>query len=187
MANTSIFPSSCISGATRVDAATKSFTLAACAHLPKELASASWRIVLPEDALEDWKILNAEEERSLHNSMLTQAWARECLEWLQSGKVNVCFAPVSMESMVFYDGDSISGGLIGSCSFNAKGFGLLPNVGGFSGCVPMLPEQCQSITGLFDGVWNAADFVSVIGGGDWTSCRRPTLPHGYIIKPVTNC
>ena len=58
MTPTSIFTQTDISGTTRVDSATMSFTLAAYAHLPQSLTEATWRIVLPESALENWGILN---------------------------------------------------------------------------------------------------------------------------------
>lgn len=61
MVTTSIFSQTDISGTTRVDSATGAFTLAAYAYLPKQLVDATWRIVMPESALEDWEILNAEE------------------------------------------------------------------------------------------------------------------------------
>ena len=163
MVNTGIFSQTDISGTTRVDSATMSFTLAAYAHLPQELIGCTWRIVLPESALEDWQILNAGEERALHNTLLTQSWAIECLAWIQSGKADVRCTTIRMESMVFYNEDLISGGLMGACSFNAKGFGLLPNDGGFTGCVPMIPMQCHAINGLFDQAWNSATASSVVG------------------------
>lgn len=163
MVNTGIFSQTDISGTTRVDSATMSFTLAAYAHLPQELVGCTWRIVLPESALEDWQILNAGEERALHNTLLTQSWAIECLAWIQSGKADIRCTTIRMESMVFYNEDLISGGLMGACSFNAKGFSLLPNDGGFTGCVPMIPMQCHAINGLFDHAWNSATASSVIG------------------------
>ena len=67
-----------------------------------------------------------------------------------------------MESMVFFNENTITGGLMGGCSFSARGFGLLPNIDGFSGCVPMFPMQCQSINGMFEFAWNSATASSVV-------------------------
>lgn len=174
MVTISIFSQTDISGTTRVDSATGAFTLAAYAYLPKQLVDATWRIVMPESALEDWGILNAEEERSLHNTLLTQSWARDCCNWLQSGKADIRCTSVSMESMVFYNENMISGGLMGTCSFNAKGFGLLPNEDGFACCVPMIPMQCNVINSMFEHAWSTATASSVVGNKlDFLSRTHP--------------
>lgn len=197
MIRSSIFSQTSISGTTQVDAASKAFTLAAYAHLPHELAGASWRIVLDEDASKDWAILNAEEERSLHNTLLTQSWARECRSWLQSGKAAIRCAPIGLEGMVFCTGDTISGGLVGACSLNAQGLGLLPYAGGFSCCIPMEPKQCESIAKQFDVAWDSAtaspelenklDFLSQTHPAAWVyykACYKlldnAKLPKDYI-------
>lgn len=197
MAGTGIFSQTDISGTTQVDAVTMSFSLAAFAHLPKELAGASWRIVLQESATADWAILRAEEERVLYNSLLTQSWARECSAWLRSGKAQLRCSDIRMESMVFHNGDTVSGGLMGACSFNAEGFGLLPSAGGFSGCVPMIPMQCHVINGMFESAWNSAtesseaaeqlDFLSRTHPAAWVyykACYKlpdnNRLPQDYI-------
>lgn len=161
MANSSIFSQTDIRGTTQVNAASSVFTLSAYAHLPHQLSEATWRIIVPTSALENWNILNAEEERELLNSLQTQAWAQDCLEWIKSGKAEVRSTPIGMESMVFFRGDTITGGLMGVCSFNAKGFGLLPNAEGFFSCVSMIPMQCNAVNCMFKNAWETATVSSV--------------------------
>lgn len=156
MPDTSIFSQTTITGTARVDAASSEFTLAAFANMPKVIRNAAWRIMIPEDVLKDWNILQAEKERSFHNSLLTQAWARDCLTWLRSAKVEIKFSPTTTQSLVFYDNAQITGGLLGSCSMSATGFGLLPSQTGFAVCVPMIPMQCTTVTGYFENAWSVA-------------------------------
>ena len=136
--------------------ASQHFTLAAFANLPEELVSSTWRVVLPESAVEDWNILAADTERSILNNMMTLSWASDCLSLLESGQVEVRFTPVSMENMIFYGEQGVNGGLMGKCSLSAEGVGLLPSAPGYSPCVPMVPEQCHAITGIFDQAWGVA-------------------------------
>ena len=156
MPDTSIFNQTTISGTTRVDAASTEFTLAAFANMPKVIRNAAWRIMIPEDVLKDWNILQAEKERNFHNSLMTQAWAKDCLTWLRSTKVKIKFSQTTTQSLVFYDEAQITGGLLGACSISATGFGLLPSQTGFAVCVRMTPEQCSTVIGFFENAWSEA-------------------------------
>lgn len=152
----SIFKQTPISGTKRVDAASAEFTLAAFANMPREVRDASWRIMVPLDVLDGWNILQAEKERSFHNSLMTQAWARDCLTWVRSPKVEIKFSPTTTQSLVLYNEDGVTGGLMGSCSISATGFNLLPSQIGYAVCVPLIPMQCTAIMGHFENAWSVA-------------------------------
>lgn len=145
-----------IDGTSQVDAAVFSFTLAAFANMPTKLTQAGWRIVLPSPALKHWNILNAVQERSLLNNLMVQSWAGDCLQWLHNENVEVKTAQISQESLIFKNGSSIKGGIMGSCSISAGGLGLLPTASAYNVCVPLFPSQCCVVSAPFEGAWQTA-------------------------------
>lgn len=70
-------------GVTRVDAMSTSFSLSAFQMLPLEIRQASWNLLLPETVLNDWEILNSQQDRPFLNQLTVPLWASECLKWIE--------------------------------------------------------------------------------------------------------
>lgn len=131
-------------GSIKVNAAVQGITLAGVAHLPENLAGAEWEILMPAESMSRQKLLCAEGERSLLNSLKVQSWAGDLLSRVESGQWKVTGASVLAETMLFYAGEKLSGGVMGACSLSASGLGLLPQ-NGVASCIPIYESQAPSI------------------------------------------
>lgn len=115
-------------GVTRVDAMSTSFSLSAFQMLPLEIRQASWNLLLPETVLNDWEILNSQQDRPFLNQLTVPLWASECLKWIErpSNQIRFSQKPLTMSMYIYHHGEEANYGILGNCALTTDGLGLTP-------------------------------------------------------------
>ena len=140
----------------RIDSASKTFTIAAFSNLPPHIRKADWRIVLDETKQEKWYVVGGENERLWNNQLMLQAWSLDCLRDIETRKLTVQEASIGTESMLFYENKQALGGYMGACTLNAEGMSLVPGNSGYTPTLPLNAEQCQILIPTYEQTWNQA-------------------------------
>ncbi len=144
-------------GSCSFDAASKNFTLSSWGAWPQAMKELPCRINLAARVLTPWQILNSEKEYSLLNSLLVPVWAKDCLRWLDNGKVEMRFSPsVTLPLIIFSHPD---GSMSGTMNFplTAEGCGMLPPSGAFAQPVAMEGGQTALFRTMFESFWQTAE------------------------------
>lgn len=133
-------------------------TLKGFSEIPKSYLKAEWQLILSDNCLERWSLLRADKEHKFLNSLQGQRWAKQCLNWLQSGRVTVKFAPLKngREFILFHQGANVSGRHVPGL-LSAEGVGTMPHGGLFEEAEAMTTEQAELQSARFDAVWQHAE------------------------------
>ena len=143
-------------GVTRVDAMSTSFSLSAFQMLPLEIRQASWNLLLPETVLNDWEILNSQQDRPFLNQLTVPLWASECLKWIErpSNQIRFSQKPLTMSMYIYHHGEEANYGILGNCALTTDGLGLTPATT-LGSTAPMYGPQVEMFSAQFKDYWNA--------------------------------
>ncbi len=127
-------------------------------EIPKSYHKAEWQLILSDNCLERWSLLRADKEHKFLNSLQGQRWAKQCLNWLQSGRVAVKFAPLKngREFILFHQGANVIGRHVPGL-LSAEGIGAMPHGGLFEEAEAMTTEQAELQSARFDAAWQHAE------------------------------
>ena len=131
-----------------------SFTISGFAALSEEERNSRVKLLLPEKSLRNWGLVNSTVERASLNTLMLPVWARECIQKLDSGEMEVKVP--AMEgygcSKIWKDSDgSYLGGLMGPISITSGSIDDNVNL------MQAPPENCGFLDTVFSQQWNMAN------------------------------
>lgn len=129
------------------------FTISGFAALSEEERNSRVKLLLPEKSLRNWGLVNSTVERASLNTLMLPVWARECIQKLDSGEMEVKVP--AMEgfgcSKILKDSDgAYLGGLMGPISITTG------NIDDNANLMQVTPENCSFLDAAFSQQWNMA-------------------------------